>query len=334
MARKQLLLACVAGLAIAGAAVGHHSPAGYDQSKEMILNGTIKELSWKNPHIYFVMEMQNPDGSTSQQEVQAGSISVTTTLGITRELLEPGQQVSVRAHPSRRGDGRVAWGVNMTDDEGQTYALDIGGNLDTTDRSVPAETIAGSWVPPFGQQSGLSLQTLPMTDAARAGRENFEAWRRLEASCSQWPAPRVMTFTVQRTVAIADDRVTIDFDWMGAQRVIHLDQTEHPADLEPSIQGHSIGRWEGETLVIDTVGFEPNLSGINLGVPAGVGKRMTERLSLSEDKRHLIYEFTIEDPEHLTEPVSGVNTWHHRPDIEPSGVQCDDDVADRFLDIE
>jgi hypothetical protein len=224
----------------------------------------------------------------------------------------------------------------MTDSDGQYYSLDIGGNVDATDRSVEAESIAGSWVPTVGamRQPGLGLNDLPMTDAARAGREDFESWRRLEASCTQWPAPRVMVFMVQRTIEIADDQVTIAFDWMGATRVVHLDQTEHPADVEPTIQGHSIGHWEGETLVIDTVGFEPNLSGINLGVPAGAGKHMVERLSLTEDKRHLLYEYTIEDPEYLTERVSASAVWDHRPDIMPSGVVCDDDVADRFLDIE
>jgi hypothetical protein len=333
---KRVLLACAATLAVAGVAFAHHSPAGYDQTKEMILDGTITELNWKNPHIYFLLETTRPDGTTYEQEIQAGSISVATTLGITRELLEPGSRVSVRVHPSRRGDGRVAWGVNMTDDEGVTYSLDIGGDIDAADRSVVAESIAGSWVPTTGalRRPGLGLRDLPMTDAARAGREDFESWRRLEASCTQWPAPRVMVFMVQRTIAVADDQVTIDFDWMGAQRIVHLGMTEHPADLEPTIQGHSIGHWEGETLVIDTVAFEPNLSGINLGVPAGAGKRMVERLSLTEDRRHLLYEYTIEDPEYLTEPVSASAVWDHRPDIRPSGVLCDSDVADRFLEIE
>jgi hypothetical protein len=333
---RRALLACAAAVAIAGGAVAHHSPAGYDQSTEMILDGTITELNWKNPHIYFMLETTRPDGTTYEQEIQAGSISVSTTLGITRDLLEPGKQVSVRAHPSRRGDGRVAWGVNMTDAEGQTYSLDIGGNIDTTDRSVVAESIAGSWVPTTGElrRPGVPLSALPMTDAARAGREDFESWRRLEASCTQWPAPRVMVFMVQRTITVEEDRVLLDFDWMGAQRVVHLNMTEHPADFEPTIQGHSIGHWEGETLVIDTVGFEPNLSGINLGVPAGAGKHMVERLSLMEDKRHLLYEYTIEDPEYLTEAVSASAVWDHRPDIQPSGVECDDDLADRFLEIE
>jgi hypothetical protein len=336
MGWKRLSLACAAGFAVGSAADAHHSPAGYDRATETILTGTIAELSWRNPHIYFILEMTNPDGSTSRQEIQAGSISVATTLGITRDLLEPGKRVSVRVHPSRRGDGRIAWGVNMTDEDGVAYSLDIGGDIDATDRSVEAESIAGSWVPTFGalRQTGLSLQDLPMTDAARAAREDFDSWRRLEASCTQWPPPRLMTFTVQRTITVADDRVTLDFDWMGAKRVVHLDQTEHPADLEPTIQGHSIGRWEGDTLVIDTVGFEPNLSGVNLGVPAGLGKHMVERVSLTEDKRHLLYEFTIEDPEYLLEPVSASSVWDHRPDIEPSGVQCDDDVADRFLELE
>lgn len=338
MAWRHLLLACAASAAVGSAAAAHHSPANYDRNREEILTGTIAELSWKNPHIYFVLELAQPDGSTTRQEIQAGSISVSNTLGVTRELLEPGKRVSVLVHPSRSGDDRVVWGVNLTTQDGATYSLDIGGNLDTTDRSVEAESIAGSWVPPFGAQRegarSLPFEDLPMTDAARAAREDFESWRRLEASCTQWPAPRVMTFTIQRTIAVADDQVTMDFDWMGARRVVHLDETEHPADVAPSAQGHSIGRWDGDALVIDTVGFEPNLSGVNLGVPSGSAKHMVERLSLTDDRRHLLYEYTIEDPEYLTEPVSASSVWDHRPDIQPSGAQCDDAVASRFLEYE
>jgi hypothetical protein len=337
---RRAILCCIGGgimsFAAFGAASAHHSPAGYDRDTQMTLTGTIAELNWKNPHIYFILEVDNPDGSTRRQEIQAGSISVSTTLGLTRDILEPGKRVSVLVHPARSGSGRVVWGVNLTTDEGESYSLDIGGAIDTRDRSVEAESIAGSWVPPFRalREGSVPLGELPMTDAARAARDDFDSWRRLEASCTEWPAPRVMTFTIQRTITVEDDAVTMDFDWMGAKRVVHLDQTEHPADLEPTTQGHSIGRWEGDTLVIDTIGFEPNLSGVNLGVPSGLAKHMTERLSLTDDRKHLLYTYTIDDPEYLTEPVGATVVWDHRPDIEPSGVVCDDATANRFLELE
>ena len=76
-----------------------------------------------------------------------------------------------------------------------------------------------------------------------------------------------------------------------------LDLAEHPADAELTLLVHSIGWWEGETLVIDTVGFTAHRQGLGWGVPSSSRKHMVERLSLTADRRQLLYEFTLEDRE-------------------------------------
>ena len=86
-------------------------------------------------------------------------------------------------------------------------------------------------------------------------------------------------------------------------RVIYMDGRTHPANLRPTFLGHSIGRWEGDTLVIDTVGFNekqwvvgsfPNTSLLHL----------TERIS-RPNLRSLTYDFTVDDPGAYTKPLSG-----------------------------
>jgi hypothetical protein len=133
-----------------------------------------------------------------------------------------------------------------------------------------------------------------------------------------------------RTIALSEDTVTISFDWMGVERVVHLDQAEHPADLEPTPHGHSIGWWEGETLVIDSAGYAPHPQGVGYRTPSTEAKHMVERLTLAEDGRSLEYAFTIEDPGSLTEPASFAGRWDYRPDLEPSGQECDLEAARRF----
>ena len=91
----------------------------------------------------------------------------------------------------------------------------------------------------------------------------------------------------------------------------------HPANIQPSLLGHSIGRWEGATLVIDTIGFEPDSSGLALNVPAGARKHMVERLTLTEDRTRLRYEVTVEDPDFLTGPATLTQERDHRPDLDP-----------------
>jgi hypothetical protein len=59
---------------------------------------------------------------------------------------------------------------------------------------------------------------------------------------------------------------------------------------------------------------------------------MEERLSVGTDGRTLSYEFLLEDPEFLLEPVSGKAVWDYRPDLEPTAAACDLDSARRFLE--
>ena len=56
-----------------------------------------------------------------------------------------------------------------------------------------------------------------------------------------------------------DDTIVIQYGQLGFTRTIHMNMTEHPAGVEPSRAGHSIGRWEGDVLVVDTVGFAPGV---------------------------------------------------------------------------
>jgi hypothetical protein len=141
-----------------------------------------------------------------------------------------------------------------------------------------------------------------------------------------------MAVHLLRTIEITDDTVLIRIDWPDIVRTVRLDLAEHPADLQPTLLGHSIGWWEGETLVIDTVSFTAHRQGVAWGIPSSRRKHLVERLSLTADRRQLRYEFTMEDPEYLSAPVSYTTLWDHRPDLEPSGEPCDPEVARRFLD--
>ena len=87
-------------------------------------------------------------------------------------------------------------------------------------------------------------------------------------------------------------------------REFYMDGREHPKDLDPSFFGHSVGHWEGETLVVDTVGFNERFWLSREGIPH------TEQLHLIEkftrlDSDTLKYEAIIDDPGAYTKPWSG-----------------------------
>jgi hypothetical protein len=103
-----------------------------------------------------------------------------------------------------------------------------------------------------------------------------------------------------------------------------------PAARTPSVQGHSVGRWEGATLVVETTDFAPHSGGLGFSLPSSPKKRLTERLTLEENGRALAYAFEVADPEMLGAPISGASRWVYSPDVEFAPVACNLDNARRF----
>ena len=99
------------------------------------------------------------------------------------------------------------------------------------------------------------------------------------------------------------DTVTLEYGQFGFKRTIHLNMTEHPADLEPSRAGHSIGRWEGDALVVDTVGFTTDTFLGNQGMRHSDKMHIVERFRLASPDR-LEVQTTVSDPEALTKPLT------------------------------
>ena len=87
-------------------------------------------------------------------------------------------------------------------------------------------------------------------------------------------------------------------------REFFMDGREHPKDLDPSYFGHSVGHWDGETLVVDTVGFNERFWLSREGIPHTEYLHLTERFTRT-DHDTLKYEATIDDPGAYTKPWSG-----------------------------
>ena len=88
----------------------------------------------------------------------------------------------------------------------------------------------------------------------------------------------------------------MQYGFMGLTRTIHLDVTEHPAVLAPSVAGHSIGRWEGDVLVVDTVGFAPGVLSADAITMHSDQLRIVERFTLDSEAGALRRTYVAEDP--------------------------------------
>lgn len=331
MASTRLTIAVVA-LLLVEVTNAHHSSAAFDMSKEITVEGTVTRYAYNNPHTYLTIETEGPNGARVSQEVEAAPISTVQPLGLTRESLKVGDRVTVRANPNRRGTGTVL-GRDVTLADGTVLPLHVSASSVRPVSTRRATSIAGVWQPLYADfaQLNATVSSWPLTET---GRAQFVAARAANATthsdCVPAGAPMLMTYPVAVSVKVDSTTVVFDIDWLEAQRVMYLD-AEHPADLEPSLQGHSTARWEGDALVVDTIGFMPHDEGIGFQLGSSAGKHLVERFSLEPDGRHLRYEVTVEDPVYLTAPARHSSKWVYSPDLPFSGVECDLEVARRYL---
>ncbi len=110
-------------------------------------------------------------------------------------------------------------------------------------------------------------------------------------------------------------------------RVIYMDGREHPKDFDPSFAGHSVGHWDGDSLVIDTVGFNEKFWLTREGIPSTEFLHLTERFTRT-DYDTLKYEATIDDPGAYTAPWTGGWYINWQPNQEMYEYVCQDNNRD------
>jgi hypothetical protein len=169
--------------------------------------------------------------------------------------------------------------------------------------------LAGIWLPdPHGAEPWPA--ELPLTPAAREAMANFDPVEHDPTTfCMPLGTPRNMLQTEYPIeVAQTPERVVIVVQPNLANaevRRIHLD-SPFPDELDPSWFGTSRGRWEGSTLVVETIGLRPDAPVTAQGLTHSTDLRVVERFSVTRDEhgqRVLIDEIELHDPQAYEAPL-------------------------------
>jgi len=160
-----------------------------------------------------------------------------------------------------------------------------------------ADVPSHGWFPPpvkltaAGQAASDALRNLPPEHNPRLSCQ-------ITSVLFDW----VFDGTINR-ITQSDDVITMEYG-RGLKRTVHMDAQAHPSGIAPSRAGHSIGRWDGDTLVVDTVGFEPgSLAG---AVAHSAELHVVERFTLNPETLALRREYVANDPVYFVdEYVSG-----------------------------
>ena len=330
MRRLPVAIAGLAAIALFVApALAHHSMSMFDTSKEVLIKGKVVRFDWKNPHMYLIVETVGEDGK--KQLIQGEGLGITQALvdGLHQKDLPVGAQVVVRANPNRNGPLKTVRLLDVTTQDGEIHPFYTANSKTRT--LTPATSLAGNWAPSRQSMTAAwgAILKWPVTPAGRAVQKQNKA----DGLCFVEPTPFLATLDELRTIRVGRNEVVMHFNNTGddAVRTVRLN-AKHAANVKPSRFGDATGTWEGQTLVIDTIAFEPNPSGIFINIPSSPRKHTVERLTLTDDRTRLRYETTVEDPEYLDKPASFTMLWDHRPDLKPSprSEACDTKIADRY----
>lgn len=172
---------------------------------------------------------------------------------------------------------------------------------------VDLDATPSSWRfgPPYPQFTPAAQAHI---DASQAAIEEGKVYRDDIGQC--WPAgmPLIMTRVWPIAMIQLPTAIYMISGFMNSMRVVYLDGREHsPADLVVrSFNGQSIGTWEGDTLVVDTVGFAPGV----LAAPVKHSEQLhiVERYTLRTDPLALHREFEAVDPVYFTDTYAGSDT--------------------------
>jgi hypothetical protein len=321
-----------AGLGARGA-LAHHSPAGYDMQALRTVEGTIAEYEWGNPHVYLSVR---ENGSERVWVVEAFPSTAMKQYGWARDTFAPGDAVIVGGHPGRNPARTVLFLQTIRRAGASTALYDSAGAVAAAAPPPPsfrATSLAGTWMSAAGP-AFLSFFTPGVAQLATpAGAAAIAEFRDAEANpgldCVPFASPPYMILPGFRSIELRDDAVIVRGEDAAVERVVHLNVASHDG-VAPSVQGHSIGHWEGGVLVVDTARFAPHRLGNGAGLPSGAGKHLVERFALSAEGA-LTYSFEVEDAEYLKERVTGTAQWAYRPDAEFTPTPCSRDNAKRFL---
>ena len=178
-------------------------------------------------------------------------------------------------------------------------------------------------VPQFspGAVAQLFIGRVPLTEAGQAAATAAAAAPNPSMRCEPIGILQDWSYDSPVNRITQDDKtIKLEYGKFDYARTIHLDQTAHPANLAPSLTGHSIGRWENDVLVVNTVAVRAGT--LTRGIRHSEALELTERFSLDPQTQSLKREYVAADSLFFREPYKGSDV------LLPSNVPYESDACD------
>ena len=330
-------------IALAAPSLAHHGFGRFNPQVDIEVEGTLTGLDFVNPHSYVYFDAVGADGEVLPMRCEMRAATVLRRSGWSPEMFVPGVRIRITGNPHHDDPAScyaetLALGETVLERYEQLTDA-AGPDVDNRpERLASGElNISGDWAQeqyliarspngpgglvPKSMVEGIESGELTMADVPNSG---WGAARVTLTEAGQAAADAVRAIPASENTRARCEITSILFDWVfdgpinritqrgdtitfeygrDLVRTVHMNMDAHPADIEPSRAGHSIGRWEGDTLVVETTGFEP---GIIAGSVAHSDRlRVVERFTLDRETMSLVRDYVAEDPLYFTDQYVG-----------------------------
>ncbi len=174
--------------------------------------------------------------------------------------------------------------------------------------------LSGVWSGPYTPNLTRGGVEIPFTPWGEAKFKSYDPLDDPTAQCLPPGLVRAMNAPFPIQIVQSPGQVVVLWEYMHFFRVIPTDGRDHPKELDPTWMGNSVGKWVGDTLVIDTIGFNgQDLLLDTIGHPHTENLHVIERFHRTGD-RSMAYELTVEDPKVFTKPWTTKRVFTLKPD--------------------
>lgn len=318
---KFFSLLCLA--LMAQAAFAHHSSAPhFDHENPISVEGYFSEIKFVNPHAYiYFNEIRN--GESVGWRCELSSATQLGRWGWSSDMFSEGQKLVISGSPARREDNvcymssiELVDGTKISRNsdlrEMQEVMASNANPLESQERvkflADGRSNIEGAWVTKsFGRGA---LGTNPQYVATEAGELAAQGYTMAYDDpilrCHPVNIFNAWNHDVNvNEIRIEADKVILQYGFMDFVRTIHMDMDSHPASIVPSAGGHSIGWWEGDTLVVDTIGFEEGVLAHRSGMKHSDQMHAVERFRVDAETGYLVRDYYIDDALYLVGETYG-----------------------------